>query len=108
MAFYWHGEDILHVLAHIPSSELVLAAPDSQRKSEGRWIINSFFMMKARGQGNAFMGCLLCVRNGTHVFHLISMASLVRVVLRLFTDREKKAQKVQVTFLKVTASKWFN
>lgn len=63
MAFYWHSDESQHMLAYFPSAESVLAAPDSQRKSEGLWIINYFFMKKERRQGNEFIGCLLCVRN---------------------------------------------
>lgn len=73
MAFYWHSDESQRALAYFPSSEFVLPAPDSQRKSEGLRIINSFFM-KERGQENAFIGCLLCVRNNTHVQQVLKNA----------------------------------
>lgn len=62
--------------------EFVLAAPDSQRKSEGLWIINSLFMKKARGQGNAFIGCLLCVRNSVRVQQVLEQCRFVITLMR--------------------------
>lgn len=86
----------------LPCSELVLAAPDSQRLSEGLRLPNSLFMKKGWGREKCIYRMpALCQKPWVCISSHQHSICCQWILWPHFSDKEIKAQKIQAICLKL-------